>query len=225
MFPTLSGAPRSQNKKELEALVEFMKARNLTRYLEIGAFHGDTFHYIMTNIGMLNAYGVALDLPGGPWGRGHSETSLRNAVDLLLDDGYECDLVLGHSSSPNIVEGIGRRGVFDLIMVDADRRYEQLKQTFYTYRPYGRYFAFCGIAAEGIATRQNQQSMPVDVPRFWSELKQQFSYEEFVESREAGAARGILCRGIGVIEIPELVQGNKADGSPLQAPLGTLEST
>jgi hypothetical protein len=67
MLVTRSGRPPSQIEAELSGFIGLLQERNVRRYLEIGARHGDTFHEVMRSL-PVGSVGVAVDLPGGLWG-------------------------------------------------------------------------------------------------------------------------------------------------------------
>ena len=79
MLTTFSGRKASQDPDELAAFIALLVDRRVTRYLEIGARHGDTFHTIVLALPE-GSYGLALDLPGGLWGPASPGRHLVRAV-------------------------------------------------------------------------------------------------------------------------------------------------
>src|SRR5690606_15397754 len=66
MLKTFSGRQASQDEAELTGFLRLLQDRGVRRYLEVGARHGDTFHYLMTGL-PVGSVGVAVDLPGALW--------------------------------------------------------------------------------------------------------------------------------------------------------------
>src|SRR5262245_50206280 len=111
MMQTFSGRRASQSEYELGALIELLRAQSVTRYLEVGARHGDTFYDVMRSLPR-GSYGVALDLPGGNWGKDSSRTSLVKAVAALNRQGYRCSTLFGDSTTAATLAIVTKRGPY-----------------------------------------------------------------------------------------------------------------
>lgn len=182
---TFSGRPASQHPDELAALVNFARAENVLRYLEIGARHGDTLHAM----GMSLPEGslcVAVDMADGPWGSPTSKDALCAAVESLRMSGRQCHAIFGDSASETIVNLVSSFKLFDLILIDGDHRYDSVKRDWMNYRDLGRHIAFHDII--GMGQMDRRRGMSVDVPRLWAEIKECGVSREFVSD---GSKMGI----------------------------------
>jgi hypothetical protein len=184
---TFSGRVASQMEDELKGYIELLKSRNVLKYLEIGARHGDTFHEIMINLPK-GSLGVAVDLPGALWGKRTTADALRKAVTDLRKRGYEAHYILGDSRSEEVLKTVRAFAPFDAVLIDGDHTYQGVKTDYVNYSPFAPLIAFHDITGDG--QREKVYGNPVEVPRFWNELKG--NKTEFV-------AEGSKM-GIGVIE-------------------------
>lgn len=155
----------NQQPRELSRFVEILKERGVKTYLEIGAKHGSTFREIVTALG---AFGVAVDLPNGPWG-GNSRANLIKVCREL-----NAVPIFGDSADPEVISQVKSLGPFDCVFIDADHRYEAVKRDYFNYRC--PITAFHDIDGEGIVLRD----MEMGVPRFWNEIKGG-DYEEIID--------------------------------------------
>lgn len=155
----------NQQPGELARFVEILLEHKVKSYLEIGAKHGATFKEIVTTLG---AFGVAVDLPNGPWG-GNSRANL---IKVCREVGGVP--VFGDSSDPQVISKVKSLGPFDCVFIDADHRYEAVKRDFLNYK--SKITAFHDIDGRGITLRD----MEIGVPRFWDEIKGDYEYEEII---------------------------------------------
>lgn len=162
-----SGRPWSQDPGELEQLIALARHHGVRRYLEIGARHGDTFYALMQALDP-GATGVAVDLPGGPWGNPRSESSLRAAAQELRRAGYQVDLVMGDSGAAETIRAVHRHAPFDLALIDGDHRYEQARADWLAYSPMAKIVALHDIAGVGQRSREGHR---VDIPQLWAEIQ------------------------------------------------------
>lgn len=156
--------------------MEILKFHDVKSYLEIGARHGDTFHTVVKSLG---CRGLAVDLPGGPWGS-RSKEALEKVVDEL-----NADLILGDSCE--VVEQVKSLGPFDAVLIDGDHRYQAVKRDFYNY--------MCPITALHDIDGRGLVCGPykMGVPEFWDEIKVNYKHEEIIDPSDDRPM------GIGVI--------------------------
>lgn len=176
MLQTFSGRRASQNEFELDSLIQFMIEHNVTAYLEIGARHGDTFHYVMSKL-PAGSHGLAVDLPGGLWGRADTAKPLRRAIQDLCMKGYNADYLLGDSHEKIMIDKIFAwakehipSGVYDAVLIDGDHTYKAVKLDYDNYGTH-RIVAFHDIVGDGQA--EKVKNNPVEVPKLWKELFQE----------------------------------------------------
>lgn len=167
MLKTFSGRNASQNEYELRSFIALLQERGVRSYLEVGARHGDTFHEVMTSL-PVGSRGVAVDLPGGLWGKESSVHSLRAAADDLNLRGYEAEMVLGDSQTEEMRDLIQSKGPFDAVLLDGDHTYGGVSRDWSLYGNMAPLIAFHDITGEG--QREKVHGNPVEVPRLWSEL-------------------------------------------------------
>lgn len=182
---TRSGRRASQNEFELRSFIDLLRARQVTRYLEIGARHGDTFFEIMMALPK-GSKGVAVDLPGGMWGTDRSRGALEDACCDLRRRGYDVRCIFGDSRATGIRQLVMVEGPYDAALIDGDHRYEGVKADWENYARFAPLIAFHDIVGEGQAEKVHGN--PVEVPRLWAELKAGYEHVEFVDE---GSTMGI----------------------------------
>lgn len=191
MLTTFSGRKPSQDEGELTSFVEFLRARGVKRYLEIGARDGDTFHFVMSALGAWS-FGLAVDLPGGLWGKRTTSAHLLTAVQDLALKRYDVRMRLGDSTAADIIGEIHKAGPFDAILIDGDHTYEGVKADWENYRDLASLIAFHDIVGHGQAEKVTNRA--VEVPRLWAEIKAEgYRTVEFISPGSA--------MGIGIVEM------------------------
>ena len=183
---TFSGRKSSQNAYELDCFVKFMQENGIRRYMEIGARHGDTFHYIMSNLPK-SAFGVAVDLPGGLWGTVKSQAPLLAAIDDLYSNGFCVKAIIGDSQDKDTVEHIKQTfDSFDMILIDGDHTLDGVTKDWENYRGMAKYIAFHDIVGTGEFEKPSQRR--VEVPILWEKIKKSYDTVEFIDK---GSKMGI----------------------------------
>lgn len=188
MLQTFSGRNPSQDEFELRSLIALLRERGVTRYLEIGARHGDSFHEIMLGLPE-GSTGVAVDLPGGLWGTEKSRQHLMRAAADLTRRGYKASVLFGDSQTAATRRLIVGRGPFDAILIDGDHTLAGVTADWQAYGGMAPLVAFHDIVGTG--QREKVRGREVEVPILWQQIKAQHQTVEFV-------APGSLM-GIGVV--------------------------
>lgn len=185
MLETFSGRRASQNEQELQGFISLLRERGVSRYLEIGARHGDTFHEVMLALPP-GSTGVAVDLPGGLWGTWKSREQLQRAVADLNQRGYRCSTLFGDSQTDATKRLITGRGPFDAILIDGDHTLVGVSKDWAHYGQMAPVVAFHDIVGTG--QREKVHGREVEVPILWQQLKEQHQVAEFIAD---GSAMGI----------------------------------
>lgn len=191
MLVTFSGRPASQHPAELVPFVDMLVERGVTRYLEIGARHGDTFHYVMSRLPE-GSVGVAVDLPGALWGQKSSRGSLERAARDLVALGYKASVLFGDSQTDATRRLVKGRGPFDAVLIDGDHSLVGVMRDWRLYHDIAPLAAFHDIVGTGQAEKRHDT--PVEVPILWERIKRLPGavFHEFVAPGSK--------MGIGVIE-------------------------
>jgi hypothetical protein len=177
MLKTFSGNKASQNQYELQGFVELLQKHDVRRYLEIGARHGDTFHYIMSSL-PAGSTGVAVDLPGALWGTSASTKYLNRAIHDLNRKGYVCSSLFGNSQTLATKHLILGRGPYDAILIDGDHTLVAVSKDWELYGDMAPLVAFHDIVGTGQAEKRHGN--PVEVPMLWAEIKARRHHAEFI---------------------------------------------
>ena len=194
MLTTFSGRRASQDEFELTSLIKYFNDADVVSYLEIGARHGDTFHEIMLSL-PVGSYGMAVDLPGGLWGKGDTHKSLYRAADDLRARGYKIDVILGDSTSEDVIKQIFEKAPFDACLIDGNHLYDGVKADWINYQSAASIIAFHDIVGDGQAERRYNN--PVQVPILWAEISNDDRYASRCSSFVATGSK----MGIGVCDL------------------------
>lgn len=187
---TFSGRAWSQRIDELKAFIALLRRHQVRRYLEIGARDGDTFHAVMTAL-PVGSTGVAVDMPGGAWGRYDSRLNLERAMDDLRSSGYRVSSIFGDSHTDATLALVVGRGPYDAVLIDADHGYEGVARDWALYGPLAPLVAFHDIDGAGIVQRTTGQL--VEVPKLWEAIKSSHKHLEII-GRERGMGIGVVLK-------------------------------
>lgn len=168
MLKTLSGRRASQNESELGGFIALLQAQSVRSYCEIGARHGDTFVAVMESL-PVGSRGIAVDLPGGLWGKDSTRPALERAVVHLIDKGYDVSWLFGDSTTPATRAQIVGRGPYDAILIDGDHTYAGVTKDWELYGRMARLVAFHDIVGTGEIEKVHGNV--VEVPRLWAEIR------------------------------------------------------
>ena len=192
----ITGKKISQKDSELAGLINTIKENNCMSYLEIGAREGNTFYDVMTSLPK-GSLGVAVDLPAGAWGRNGTEESLKLVCDKLTEMGYEIVMILGDSTTDDIINEVKKYGKYDACLIDGDHRYSGVKKDWENYSVFvNNIVAFHDIDGMGVI-KNNDPSLAVEVPILWDELKKEYAEKclEFIDKEDQPERK----MGIGII--------------------------
>ena len=167
----------SQDPFEIEIFVRLAQSSGVMSYLEIGARDGGCFEKMVQALPK-GSRNVALDLPGGAWGRKGTDKILIKTINELRDNGYNVDVVISDSHDPATVDTVRRLAPVDLIFVDGDHRYEAVLQDWQNYRGMARMIAFHDINGDGVVSKHGDYL--VEVPKLWNVIKTQHPYVEII---------------------------------------------
>jgi len=167
---TFSGRTASQDADELAWFLKLLRAERVKAYGEVGARDGDTFHAVMTSLPK-STRGVALDLPGGAWGKGSTRSNLKRVISNLVAKGYDASAVFGDSTTPATIAQFGGRGRYDVIFIDGDHSLSGVTADWMNYRGLARLVAFHDIA--GAESIDKKTKAPVEVPLLWEAIKRE----------------------------------------------------
>lgn len=193
MLKTFSGRRASQDEGELRGFIDLLQLHEVSRYLEIGARHGDTFHEVMLGL-PVGSYGLAIDLPGGMWGKVTTSSSLYAAAADLRAKGYLVDVILGDSTTAEVITSARVRAPYGAVLIDGDHRYDGVKKDYINYGSMAPLVAFHDIV--GVGEKESVYGNPVEVPRLWSEIKSEGrGFFEFI-SPGSRMGIGVVCNSL-----------------------------
>lgn len=186
-----------QKTRELGPLLQLLRERRPRVVVEIGTANGGTL-YALCQVADDDALLVSIDLPGGEFGGGYREDALPRlrsyarggqALHFLRRDSH------APSTRDELQEILAGRAV-DFLLIDGDHTYDGVRADFEMYAPL--------VAAGGLVALHDVLPHPqvpaCEVDRFWSELRQRFEHEEFLEpAHDMGWGQW---GGIGVVRVP-----------------------
>lgn len=179
-----------QNRWEVTELMRRVRQWQPRRILEVGTARGGTLFLFCQNAAP-DATLVSIDLPLGINGGGYPEWKSPIYKSFAQPD-QTVVLLRGDSHSDAMKEELVRKlgpEPFDLIMIDADHRYEGVKRDFELYGPL--------VANDGVIVMHdilpNIFDAEIQVDGFWQDVKARYDTEEIVENPQQG------CMGIGLV--------------------------
>ena len=92
-----------------------------------------------------------------------------------------------------MIDQVTKLGPFDAVFIDANHNLPYVKADWDNYGPMARLVAFHDIAWKRGPDHVYKTKNRIEVPQFWSELKFNYSYEEFISGPDAKD------NGIGVV--------------------------
>jgi hypothetical protein len=189
MMKGFSGRKFSQREDEFAIFLDLIRTERVSSYLEIGARDGDSFHSVMSAL-PAGSFGLAVDLPEGPWGRKSSREYLKRARFDLRRKGYRCQVVFADSHAYATVALVQQHAPFDLLLIDGDHTLAGVQGDWLNYGPMARIVAFHDIDGAGHVAQSGEL---IEVPKLWSELSRRFPSKEII-GRRRGMGIGVLWR-------------------------------
>lgn len=177
-----------QDPNEFRSFLKLIKKHNVRRYLEIGSKHGGSFWRVVTSLPR-GARAVSVDLPHGDTSFKQSEPHLRACILRLKELGYDAHLFLSDSTDIETVERVRQLAPFDLVFIDGNHTEPYVWKDWYNYGPLANIVAFHDIS--WFRAVPDSKKMPIDVPKVWGKLKQEFDHVEIKQCPQDN--------GIGII--------------------------
>lgn len=181
-----SGNGWSQRPRELADFLALLVAEDVRSYLEVGARHGDTFAAVADALAP-GATLVAVDLPGGMWGREGSLPALLDAAQYARRKGHHAHVIVGHSAEASIIAAAHAHAPYDCVFLDADHTETAVRADWRHYGPMGRRVAFHDIAPLPAYTG-------IGVPAVWQEVAATHRTLELVDPDAPGMGIGVCWR-------------------------------
>lgn len=181
-----------QHPQELIDFIQFIRDKNVKSYCEIGCKYGGSLWSVAHAMPPKSRV-VAVDLPFGHWGRSDSEAPLRECVKHLQREGFDAHLIIGDSTTPQVIEAVRALAPFDCIFIDANHTEHYVRTDFTNY---GRLAKFCCFHDIGWNQPTPANRLPIEVPMVWAELKETF--REQAKFREIKHDKGH--NGIGILK-------------------------
>jgi len=180
----------NQDPAELVQFLALVKELGVKSYLEIGSRNGYSLWRVMQTIGQ-GGLGLSIDLSENR----QTEANLRRTVADLRTEGLDVEVIFGNSRDPDVIARARKAGPFDLVLIDADHRYDGVAADFSDYAPLGRVVALHDIAApDGWMS----DGHPNEVGRFWREIKSRYAGVEIV-TPGACMGFGVLLNGVAAL--------------------------
>jgi predicted O-methyltransferase YrrM len=168
-----------QTRSELMELGEVIAAAKPVRALEIGTARGGTL-FVLCRLAASDATVISLDLPHGAFGGGYSPLRMP-LYRRFASPGQSLHLIRADSHDMDTLERVRKilgPEPLDYLFIDADHTYEGVKRDFEMYSPLvrkGGTVVFHDIV---------QDESGCEVPRFWSEIKEQYLSREIIDAEE-----------------------------------------
>lgn len=176
-----------QNEGEIARFTDILVREGVTSYLEIGSKFGGSLNRVARALPKGSRI-VSVDLPHG---ERSSEPHLVACVKALWADGYDARLLLGDSTSAEVIERVAALGPFDAVFIDANHTLPYVTKDWETYGPMARIVAFHDISFVPRGDRAGR--LPIDVPQFWDSIKGGYRHEE-IKLEQDNNGIGVLWR-------------------------------
>ena len=171
-----------QVRSEIRKMLQVVQQHRPARVMEIGTANGGTL-FLWTRVASETAQLISLDLPAGKFGDGYpawkaplyrSFALPKQKIDLLRDDSHS-------KRALEAIKAMLHNQKLDYLFIDGDHSYEGTKLDFEMYSPLVRQGGIVGF--HDIADHTDKSCQ---VRRFWLEVKDRYSSNEFIDSETQG---------------------------------------
>ncbi len=170
-----------QIKTEIFTLLKILQKRKPKRILEIGTAGGGSL-ILISKVSTKDSTIISVDLPGGIHGGGYPAWKKVLYKSCCLPT-QNLHLIRANSheiSTFNIVKNLLNGYKLDFLLIDGDHTYKGVKRDFELYRTL--------IDDEGIIAFHDIVEHPAelncDVFKFWREIKEDYKYQEIIDSKD-----------------------------------------
>jgi len=181
--------PSHQRKNEFCSFIEFLNKHKISVIVEIGTADSGT-HLLLSQLVSSQKTMVAIDL----------EIRNRKSLSAINSNNDNRLYIEGSSHSGEThsqLLSLLKKKKIDLLFIDGDHSYEGVKKDFELYKSSvskNGIIAFHDIVPDSFSrTGVKTSSYVGEVPKFWNEIKKNYNYVEFIESKDQDGC------GIGVI--------------------------
>ena len=181
--------PSHQRKNEFCSFIDFLNRHKISVIVEIGTADSGT-HLLLSELVYSQKTMIAIDL----------EIRNRKSLSTINSNNDNRLSIEGSSHSGRThskLLSLLKNKKIDLLFIDGDHSYEGVKKDFELYRSSvskNGIIAFHDIVPDSFSRTGIKTSSYVgEVPKFWNEIKKNYNYEEFIESKDQDGC------GIGVI--------------------------
>jgi len=178
-----------QINEEIAQLLNLLAELKPKTLLEIGTASGGTL-FLFCQVAEPDATIISVDLPGGPFGGGYPEWRIP-LYKSFAKERQRIHLIRGNSHDLCTLREVMSilDGKIDFLFIDGDHAYEGVKKDFEMYSPLVRKGGI--IAFHDIVPGPPENVG--EVPTFWNEIKQNFTYKEIVKDwRQGGYRIGVI---------------------------------
>ena len=174
---------------EIQVLYTMVRKLEPKRIGEIGTFRGGTF-YLWCKAARSEATLISIDLPGGPFGGGYSQSRI-SFYERFSQPGQTLHFLQADSHSEGtsrMVEEILAGNFLDFLFVDGDHTYTGVRRDFELYKPLVRQGGI--VAFHDILPRHDVPE--IEVHKFWGEIKPHYRCQEIIASDRPRIGIGVI---------------------------------
>ena len=174
-----------QRQDEIDWFKQLAASEGVLSDLEIGSKYGGSLREMASPM-PIGSLLVAVDLRTDQ----AAKMLLEDAVDGLKQAGYGGHLILGDSTSDDVVFAAEAFGPYDLLFIDADHTLPYVEKDWENYGPMARMVAFHDVSCTIIKPPPRKN---IEVKPFWDKIKVNYRFEEKICDPEHNGV-GVLWR-------------------------------